>query len=278
MITKTPRCSSKQSLESLTEVFLTDEPNTNEKKTATKHQFITLLAREEKNKAVFSAIFLNTSTCRSGWFHFVHFDLTKTRAILVETSSLTKSVLVLSWCWGRGIGYFFVWVPIFDPTLVQYFIQIPGIIFRCPLSAYDKWWFEQKKSPHFREKYLVLSYLNYALHQKYISLNTAGQNKCLFCRNPHLGILTSLWYWCKSTLITWSLKEKRKRRLLQAHAIAKPAGWVLSWKLRHYCTDRCIKSYAHFDSCARPKKRQPCHATPTWNFVVEENTLVPTDR
>ena len=28
-------------------------------------------------------------------FHFVHFDLTKTRAILVETSSLTNSVLVL---------------------------------------------------------------------------------------------------------------------------------------------------------------------------------------
>ena len=50
-------------------------------------------------------------------------------------------------------------MPIFDPTPVQYFIQIPHIIFCCPLSAYDKWWFEQKKSPHFREKYLVLSYL-----------------------------------------------------------------------------------------------------------------------
>ena len=50
-------------------------------------------------------------------------------------------------------------MPIFDPTLVQYFIQIPHIIFCCPLSAYDKWWFEQKKSTHFREKYLVLSYL-----------------------------------------------------------------------------------------------------------------------
>ena len=31
--------------------------------------------------------------------------------------------------------------------------------FFCMLSAHDKWWFEQKKSPHFREKYLVLSYL-----------------------------------------------------------------------------------------------------------------------
>ena len=51
-------------------------------------------------------------------------------------------------------------MPIFDPTPVQYSIQILHIIFCCPLSAYDKWWFEQKKSPHFREKYLVLSYLN----------------------------------------------------------------------------------------------------------------------
>ena len=49
--------SSKQSLECLPELFLTDEPNTNEKKLATKHQFIALLAREEKNKDVISAIF-----------------------------------------------------------------------------------------------------------------------------------------------------------------------------------------------------------------------------
>ena len=46
-----------QSLECLPEVFLTDRPNTNEKKTATKHQFIALLAREEKNKDVFSPTF-----------------------------------------------------------------------------------------------------------------------------------------------------------------------------------------------------------------------------
>ena len=37
--------------------FVTDEPNTNEKKTATGHPFIALLAREEKNKDVFSSIF-----------------------------------------------------------------------------------------------------------------------------------------------------------------------------------------------------------------------------
>ena len=40
---------------------------------------------------------------------------------------------------------FFFSVPIFDPTPVQYFIQIPHKIFCCPVSAYDKWWFEQKK-------------------------------------------------------------------------------------------------------------------------------------
>ena len=90
------------------------------KKTAIKHHFIALLAREEKNNDVF-------------------------------------------------FGYFFVWVPIFDPTLVQYFIQIPHIMFCCLLSAYDKWWFEQKKSPHFQEKYLVLSYLN-IIHAKKIFL------------------------------------------------------------------------------------------------------------
>ena len=73
-------------------------------KTATKHQFIALLGREEKSKD-------------HGFF-----------------------------------GYFFLWVPIFDPTLVQYFIQIPHIIFCCPLSAYDKWWFEQKKITTFSGK------------------------------------------------------------------------------------------------------------------------------
>ena len=55
--------------------FLTGEPKTNKKKTATKHQFIALLAVwREKQRCFF--------------------------------------------------GDFFVWVPFFDPTLVQYFIQI----------------------------------------------------------------------------------------------------------------------------------------------------------
>ena len=33
--------------------------------------------------------------------------------------------------------------------------------------------------------------LKYALHPKYMSLNTAGQNKRLFSRNPHIGVTRS---------------------------------------------------------------------------------------
>ena len=56
---------------------------------------------------------------------------------------------------GCFLCYFFVWVPIFDPTLVQYFIQIPHIIFCCRLLEYDKWWFEQKNHHIFGKKYLA---------------------------------------------------------------------------------------------------------------------------
>ena len=49
----------------------------------------------------------------------------------------------------------------FRPHSSAIFHPNTHIIFCCPLSAYDKWWFEQKKSPHFREKYLVLSYLKW---------------------------------------------------------------------------------------------------------------------
>ena len=48
----------------------------------------------------------------------------------------------------------------FRPHSCAIFHPNTHIIFFCPLSAYDEWWFEQKKSPHFRENYLVLSYLN----------------------------------------------------------------------------------------------------------------------
>ena len=131
MITKTPRYSSKQSMESLPEDFFTDEPNTNEKKTATKHPFIALLAREEKNKDAVFRLFFRLSA---------HFR---------------------------------------PHSCAIFFIQIPHIIFCCPLSAYDKGWLEQKKkSPHFREKYLVLSYLNRAPRLKKLG---AKREEALLC-------------------------------------------------------------------------------------------------
>ena len=48
------------------------------------------------------------------------------------------------------------------------------------------------------------------MHQKYISLSTAGQNKCLFCRNSYLGIQPLPWCQCKSRWIPEG-EEKRKR-------------------------------------------------------------------
>ena len=42
-----------------------------------------------------------------------------------------------------------------------------------------------------------------------MSLNTAGQKKCLFCRNSYLAIQALLWCQCKSRSITEE-KEKRK--------------------------------------------------------------------
>ena len=102
---KTPWFSSKQSLESHPEVFLTGEPNTNNKNSdkASVHRAFSLLKRKTR---IFLAIF--------------SFE-----------------------CQFRPYSS-----AIFHPNTPQ--------IFFCPLSAHDKWWFEQKKSPHFREKYLVL--------------------------------------------------------------------------------------------------------------------------
>ena len=55
--------------------------------------------------------------------------------------------------------------------------------------------------------------LNYALHQKYMSLSTAGQNKCLFCSNSYLGIQALSGCQCSQDR---SLKGKRKGRELRA--------------------------------------------------------------
>ena len=86
-------------------------------------------------------------------------------------------------------------MPIFDPTLVQYLIQIPHIIFCCPLSAYDKWWFELKKSPHFREKYLVLSYLKLQLtRSKRWALSSIVKVKGFFAVSVNCSIFWQIFY------------------------------------------------------------------------------------
>ena len=59
---------------------------------------------------------------------------------------------------------------------------------------------------HYAKLFQIL--LDYASHQKCIPINTAGQNKCLYCRNPYLKAFKH----CRGTVAsqTRSLKEKRK--------------------------------------------------------------------
>ena len=64
---------------------------------------------------------------------------------------------------------------------------------------------------HYAKLFQIL--LNNALHEKHMSFNTAvGQNKCLFCRNPYLGIHTPPCYRCKSRSITKLRREKEESK------------------------------------------------------------------
>ena len=56
--------------------------------------------------------------------------------------------------------------------------------------------------------YAKLFLLDYASHQKYMPINTAGQNKGLYCRNPYLKAFKHRRGTGASQ--TRSLKEKRK--------------------------------------------------------------------
>ena len=67
------------------------------------------------------------------------------------------------------------------------------------------------------------------------------------------GIQTPSWYGASQT---WSLKDRRReRKSVASPCNDKVAGFVLSWN-----SYALIESYAHLDSCARPKKCRPCHA------------------
>ena len=66
-------------------------------------------------------------------------------------NSAKKKDTALNFCW-----MFFIMIPIRwhqNLSFEENVISVPFLMTRL------KWWFEQKKSPHFREKYLVLSYL-----------------------------------------------------------------------------------------------------------------------
>ena len=73
-------------------------------------------------------------------------------------------------------------------------------------------------SLHYAKLFQIL--LDYASHQKCMPINRAGQNKCLYCRNPYLKAFKH----CRGTGAsqTRSLKEKRKEEC------RKVAGLVLS--------------------------------------------------
>ena len=109
-------------------------------------------------------------------------------------------------------------MPIFDPTLVQYFIQIPHIIYCCPLSAYDKWWLEQKKSPHFREKYLVLSYLKSKPFQ-----TVTKRYWCLFCVVIYMSVQLA------ETLTWMPEKLKTVHEIVHKHTNFKLVLYFAGW-------------------------------------------------
>ena len=86
-------------------------------------------------------------------------------------------------------GNFFVWVPIFDPTMVQYFIQIPTQFFAALYQhmIYDD--LSKKKSPHFREKCLGLSYLKPSLVKVKCFYKTRWGYDKWMCQNPKLPVM-----------------------------------------------------------------------------------------
>ena len=59
----------------------------------------------------------------TNFFAYENFFLYSTKNQLISLSAFWREKQ------GCFLGYFFVWVPIFDPTLLQYFIEIPHIIF-----------------------------------------------------------------------------------------------------------------------------------------------------
>ena len=107
-----------------------------------------------------------------------------------------------------------------------------------------------------------------------MSINTDGQNKRLYCRNQEY-IRTVLMHSCRNPYLgiqdrratgasqDRSPKEKRKGRVLQAHAKIRPRVEFLVGKYE------CIESKAHHDSCKGALKKFAPTATFLWPRLVQ---------
>ena len=121
---------------------------------------------------------------------------------------------------------------------------------------------------HYAKLFQIL--LDYASHQKCMPINTVGPGTSACIAEIHI--------WHSNTVVTvvpvqakldhW---RRRERKSVASPCNDKVAGFVLSRN-----SYALIESFAHLDSCARPKKCRPC--PPTSNFVVAGHRPVLTDR
>ena len=122
LITKILWFSVKQFLENFPEVFLTGESNTNKKNShwaSVHHASSTTLAKKNWDNHAHVAQARDLSS-----MHAPMFGLRACFNFFGQCSSSHRSTIEEK---NKDVsfGYFFVWVPIFDPTVEQYFIQIP---------------------------------------------------------------------------------------------------------------------------------------------------------
>ena len=103
----------------------------------------------------------------------------------------------------------------FRPHSCAIFHPNTHIIFCCPLSAYDKWWFEQKNH-HILGKSIVLSYLEAIL----VIFGRSFLN-FLFERSLRIWNITSLLCEC-AVVITLETQKCRKRHLASSNLTFLP--------------------------------------------------------
>ena len=124
----------------------------------------------------------------------------------------------------------------FRPTLVQYFIQIPHIISCFPLSAYDKWWFEQKNHHIFWKSIKV-----WATLIAFFKLNKDWSKY-----RSNLDVFTGLW---KSFAAPLTSKKEVVHSLKRDYHHGMVAGvqmcvkFLLTQNIQSSCSRRCFKQW-----------------------------------